>query len=83
MIDIAKLVKRLRVLAEWEMAMGTSEPSDHIAWEAADALEAQAKEIAELKEIMRQLTIAVEFSNFADSTRDLTLAARAALNGEK
>ena len=47
MTEITKLVKRLRVLSERQMGMGTSEPSDHIAWEAADALEAQAERIAE------------------------------------
>jgi len=49
MTDITKLAKRLRVLSQWQTGMGTSEPEDHIAWVAADALEAQAKEIAELK----------------------------------
>ena len=46
---------------------------------AAKALEAQAKEIAELKEMMRALIIIVEFSNMADSSRKLTSQARAAL----
>lgn len=38
----------------------------------SDLLEAQAKEIAELKEMMRALIIIVEFSNMADSSRELT-----------
>lgn len=49
MTDITKLAKRLRVLSQWQTGMGTSEPEDHIAWVAADALEAQARRIAELE----------------------------------
>jgi len=49
MTDITALAKRLRVLAKCQMGMGTSEPEDHIAWEAADALEAQAKETEKQK----------------------------------
>ena len=49
----------------------------------SELLEAQAKEIAELKEMMRALIIIVEFSNMADSSRELTSHARAALKGEK
>ena len=47
MTDITKLAKRLRFLSQWQTAFVPSEPEDHIAWVAADALEAQAKEIEE------------------------------------
>lgn len=87
MTDIAKLVKRLRVLSQWQTGMGTSEPEDHIAWVAADALEAQAQEIEELRAAMRPIAQwsfeAQDGSPAIKELEDDILRVRAALNGEK
>lgn len=50
MTDIEELVKGLRVLAEVQTGMGTSEPEDHIAWEAADEIERLRAELAAERE---------------------------------
>lgn len=47
MSDALQVAKWLRNLAIAQTSNGISEPSGHVAWTGADALEAQAKEIAE------------------------------------
>ena len=69
MTDISELVKRMRGLAEY---VDDCE-------EAADALEAQAKEIEELREALKE-TLAIAERN---ELGDYQLRASAKLNGEK
>ena len=79
MTDITKLVKRLRRLSPFIVG--------DICEDAADALEAQAKEIEELRAAMRPISLwSFEAKDNTPAIKELhddILRVRAALKGEK
>lgn len=79
MIDITELVKRLRAPELWARHGRDGYWSDGTPFEAADALEAQAKEIAELKEMHRRDVDCIKRA----SIRISELEGRAKLKGER
>jgi hypothetical protein len=79
MSDALQVAKWLRNLAIAQTSNGISEPSGHVAWTGADALEAQAKEIAELEAMRKRDMDCVKRA----SIRISELERRAALKGEK